>query len=80
MHTYIILDDLNECTGTEQSHIVGFVETPVRWGFDNLHLLVTSQKQPEERCLILELQSTRSCDDTYSSRNTSVSAHNPHTP
>ena len=47
MHTYIILDALDECTGTERSHVLGFVETLVGWGFDNLHLLVTSQKQPE---------------------------------
>ena len=46
-HTYIVLDALDECTGTERSDVLGVIETVVGWGFDNLHLLVTSQKQPE---------------------------------
>ena len=46
-HTYIILDALDECTGMAQSDVLGFVETLVGWGFDNIHLLVTSQKQLE---------------------------------
>ena len=46
-HTYIILDALDECTGMERSDVLGFIKTLVGWGFANLHLLVTSQKQPE---------------------------------
>ena len=46
-HTYIVLDALDECTGTERSGVLGFIESLVGWGFNNLHLLVTSQKQPE---------------------------------
>ena len=43
-HTYIILDALDECTGTERRDVLGFTEILVGWRFDNLHLLVTSQK------------------------------------
>ena len=46
-HTYIILDALDECTGTERSNVLHFIKTLVGWGYDNVHLLVTSQKQPE---------------------------------
>src|SRR6266481_3134012 len=46
-HTYIILDALDECMGQERSDVLGFIETLVGWGFDNIHLLATSQKAPE---------------------------------
>jgi len=46
-HIYIVLDALDECTGRERSDVLGFIETLVGWGFDNVHLLATSQKAPE---------------------------------
>ena len=54
-HTYMVLDALDECTGTERSDVLGVIETLVGWGFDNLHLLVTSQKQPEIKCRLESL-------------------------
>ena len=45
--TYIVLDALDECTGPERSNVLSFIETLVGWGFDNVHLLATSQKEPE---------------------------------
>jgi len=46
-HSYIILDALDECTGTVRNNVLGFIETLVGWGFDNVHLLATSQKKQE---------------------------------
>ena len=51
-HTYIVLDALDECTGPERSNVLSFIETLIGWEFDNVHLLATSQKDPEiEHCL-----------------------------
>ena len=46
-HTYIVLDALDECTGTDRSEVLGLIETFVGWGLDNVHLLVTSQEESE---------------------------------
>jgi len=46
-HTYLILDALDACVGTEWSPHMHFIETLMGWGFDKLHLLVTSQMHLE---------------------------------
>ena len=46
-HTYIVLDALDECTGLVRSDVLGFIEVLVGWKFDNVHLLATSQKEPD---------------------------------
>ena len=46
-HTFIVLDALDECTGTDRSEVLGLIETLVGWGLNNVHLLATSQKESE---------------------------------
>ena len=74
-HIYY-LDALKKYMGTEWSDVLGFIRTIMGCVFDNLHLLVTSQKQPEIEChhdsQILELQSTQSWDDIYLSRHSDL--------
>jgi len=46
-HTYIVLDALDECTGTDRNEVLGLIETLVGWGLNNVHLLATSQNESE---------------------------------
>ena len=46
-HAYVVLDALDECAGPERSDVLSFIETLIGWGFDNVHLLITSQKEHE---------------------------------
>ena len=49
-HAYIILDALDECT--EREDLLAMVGEMVDWKLDNLHLLMTSQKERDiEDCL-----------------------------
>jgi len=51
-HTYIVLDTLNKCMGTDWSKVLGLIETLVGLSLNNIHLLVTSQEEPENKhCL-----------------------------
>ena len=46
-HTYIVLDALDESKGPERNDVLSFIETLAGWGFDNVHLLATSQREQE---------------------------------
>ena len=53
-HTYIVLDALDKCMGTDWSEVLSLIETLVGWGLNNVHLLATSQKESEIKfCLEL---------------------------
>lgn len=44
-HTYIILDALDECAGSEQTQLLDLIAGLVNWNCSNLHLLVTSRME-----------------------------------
>jgi hypothetical protein len=49
-HAYIIIDALDECT--ERENLLKLVEEILDWKISTLHILVTSQKEPDiEDCL-----------------------------
>jgi hypothetical protein len=43
MHTYIVLDALNECA--ERAELLRLINTIVGWELDSLHILATSRKE-----------------------------------
>lgn len=46
-HTYIVVDALDECMGTERTRLIDFIKTVSTWGLDSVHLLATSRPEPD---------------------------------
>ena len=48
-HTYIVVDALDECMGTERTRLIDFIKTVSTWSLDSVHLLATSRPEPDIR-------------------------------